>query len=282
MVFFLMAALPRPLKESHPQSALRETERKTLVHILVIHHWPQEDPTVEQTVAEALGMLVFETRQRMVGGGPVVIAKFADRQQAETLEARLMKEGVPTLLVDTETLRARAEPLWVRTFRLDETALDLETAGGENVKLPYAKIRLMLSATTVVGQSESTSTITKRKFSLGKTLLAGGIPLTKKVKQQQTLRSEERDEVLCLHALNHPPIFFCRGTLNYAGLGVAIQLSRELNFTHLKNELTRYAPQALRDNRLLNRANQVRLLGTSLDPDSHLDLAFEILVRTLL
>lgn len=251
------------------------------MHVAVIHHWPEENPAMAQTVAETLGILVFEARQRMAGGGPVVIAKFADPQQAETLAARLKQGGVPTLLIDTEALRARAKPFRVRQFRLDDTTLYMETAAGENEKLPYAEISLMLAATTVVGQSESTTTVTERKFSLGKTMMAGGIPMTKKVKQQLTLRSEERDEVLCLHVAGRPSILFCRGALNYAGLGAAMQLSRELNFTHLKTELSRRAPQALVDNRLLKRAGQVRLLGTSFDPDTHLDLAFEILIHTL-
>jgi len=250
------------------------------MHVVVIHHWQEENPAVTQTVADALGMLVFEMRQRMVGGGPVVIASYADPQQAEALADGLQQAGVPTLVIDTESLRTRFKPFLVRLFSLHDTNLQLETAGGQSEKFPYAEISLILAATTVAGQSETTATVTERKFSLGKTMMAGGIPMTKKVKQEITVRSEERDEVLCLYAAGRAPALFRRGAMNYAGLGEAMQLSRELNFAYLKSELRRRVPQAGFDDRLLKRPGQVRLLGTTLDPDANLDLAFEILART--
>jgi len=186
------------------------------------------------------------------------------------------------VLIDTELLRTKDKPFMVRQFTLHDGTLQLETAAGQSEKLQYKEISLLLAATAVVGQTESTATVTERKFSLGKTMLAGGIPMTKKVKQTMTLQSEERDEVLCLFAIGHRPVLFRREAMNYAGLGEAMQLSRELNFNYLKSELRRRAPQAVFDDRLLKKAGQVRLLGSSLDPDTHLDLAFEILARTLL
>jgi hypothetical protein len=67
----------------------------------------------------------------------------------------------------------------------------------------------------------------------------------------------------------------------YDGFGAAMKLSRELNFAYLKSELRRLCPEAVYDDRLLNRLGQVRLLGPALNPESSLDLAFEILARSL-
>lgn len=58
-------------------------------------------------------------------------------------------------------------------------------------------------------------------------------------------------------------------------------MSRDLNFSHLRNELQRLAPRALYDDRLLKRAGVVHVLGKSLSPDTDLDLALEILARCL-
>jgi hypothetical protein len=250
------------------------------MHLVVIHNWRADSPAVVEVVAEALGMLVFEARQRMAGGGPVVIAKFADPQPAALLVDRLEREDVPALLIDSEELRSRHQPFPVRQFVLTGTSLQLESAGGERIECPYAGISLLLSATVVLSPTESPTTATVRKFSLGKTVLAGGIPMTKKVKQESTPRREERDEMICLYSSDRP-FFLIRGTLDFAGLGVARQLTRNLNFGYLKEELRRRAPQALFDDRLLNLAGQVRLLGTAFDPKNHLDLAMAILARTL-
>lgn len=250
------------------------------MQVVVIHRWREDDPAVVQMVAEALGVLVFDARQRMAGGGPAVIAKFAEQQPAVELVARLQQGGVPTVLIDTEQLRGAEGAFPVRHFKLTDAELWVANAAGEKRRFGYSQIDLLLNATTVVGVNETTTTTTEHKFSLGKTVMAGGIPMTKKVKSETTLRSEERDEVLCLYAGGRSYLLR-RGALNYSGLGDAMQLTRELNFTHLKSELRRLAPQAVFDDRLLKPAGQVRLLGGALDPSSHLDLSFEILALTL-
>jgi hypothetical protein len=247
------------------------------MQIVVIHGWPQNDPAVAQTVAEVLGLLVFEVRQRMVGDGPVVIAKFADPQAAESVRKRLEQGGVPVLLIDSDQ---RQNPFAVRLFAFTDTSLQIATAAGEVRAIPFARITHLLTATTVVVPAASGARVTERKFSLGKTVLAGGIPMTKKVQRQTTGSHEERDELLWL-LVDRSPVLFRRGGLDYAGLGAAKQLTRELNFNRLKSELRGRAPHAVFDDRLLKRAGQVRLLGTSFDPDAYLDLAFEILARTL-
>jgi hypothetical protein len=69
--------------------------------------------------------------------------------------------------------------------------------------------------------------------------------------------------------------------MTYDGLGAAMKLSRELNFTYLISELRRLSPGAAYDDRLLKRVGQTRLLGPALNPETNLDLAAEILARSL-
>jgi len=252
------------------------------MYVLVIHQWPENDPLVAKTVAESLGMLVFEVRQRMAGGGPVVIATFAELRQAEARAESLRQQGIPTLLIDPATLRAVSAPFHVRQFVLNDASLQIATADGQREQFPYTEVSLIISAINVGGRSESTATVSERKLSIGKTLLAGGIPMTKKVKHDVTTHGEERNEVLHLVVPGRPAVILSCAALNYTGLGSAMQMSRPLNFSHLKAELIRRAPQAIVDERLLKRAGQARLLGPSLNPDIHLDLACEILERSLL
>jgi hypothetical protein len=252
------------------------------MHVLVIHQWRENDPLVAKTVADSLGMLVFDVRQRVAGGGPVVISTYAEQSQAETRAETLKQSGIPTLVLDPAALHAISGPFQVRQFKLDAGSLQIETSNGQSEQLPYAEILLMISAISVGGRSEGIGTLSERKFSLGKTLLAGGIPMTKKVKHEVKTNSEERDELLYLVAPDRPAVILACGALNYAGLGSAMQMSRPLNFSYLKTELIRRAPQAVVDERLLKRAGQARLLGPSLNPDIYLGLACEILTRSLL
>ena len=50
--------------------------------VVAIYGWREETPEMAQSLAGALGIMVFEARQRLIGGGPSVVASFADQQQA--------------------------------------------------------------------------------------------------------------------------------------------------------------------------------------------------------
>jgi hypothetical protein len=76
-------------------------------------------------------------------------------------------------------------------------------------------------------------------------------------------------------------VVFSRATMSYDGLGDAMQVSCDLNFGYLKNALRRLAPQATYNDLLLKRAALVKVLGPALSPEADLDLAFEILARSL-
>lgn len=251
------------------------------MHIIAVYGWQKEEVAVAKIIADTMGTLAFEARQKISGGGPAVLTSFADQHQAETIAARLSQDGVPALVIDTAAVRSRNQPLQVRRFVLETQALRLESFAGELFDINYDTIDLLLVATCNSGQTQTTDTVTERKFSLGRTLLAGGVPMTRKVTREETVTIEERSETLWLYTQKQATVIFDRAAMNYAGLGDAMQLSHDLNFAHMKNELRRLAPQASYDDRLLKRAGLVRVLGSSLSPETDLDLAFEILARSL-
>lgn len=250
------------------------------MHIVAIHGWQKDEDVVARIIADILGLLVFEARQKIVGGGPVVLATFADQSQAEALAARLLRDGIPALVLDTAAMRRQSQPFPVRRFVLAAQELQLESLAGEHCAIAYGTIELLLVATSSL-QRETTATVTERKFSIGKTLLAGGVPMSKKVTHQENVTSVERDETLWLYAQGRATALFARDALNYDGFGSAMQMSRDRNFAQLKNGLRSKAPQAGYDDRLLKAAGIARLLGPSLSPESNLDLACEILARSL-
>lgn len=250
------------------------------MHLVVIHGWQEVSSELVESLSAALGIIPFEARQKLLGGGPSVLASFADQGRAEELAARLVEGGFAVLIVDPQEVRSGEAPFDVCSFELTGQALKVETADGRSEAIAYGQIKLLISATGIVLQTEEAE-VTTRKFSVGKTLMAGGVPMSKKVKEQQEVTTEVRDRLLCLYAGKRPPFLLRQGALQYEGLGEAKQLSRERNFTHLAAELSRLCPTALYDERLLQRAAQVRLLGPALAPESNLDLAFGILARCL-
>lgn len=250
------------------------------MHCVVIHGWKAETPELVQALSGALGITAFEARQRMIGKGPVVVANFADQGQALALAKKLNQNGIATLVVAAAEVGGSAGYFIVRRFELNQASLRIEQADRQHAEIPYGEIDLLLPAASIVEYSEKKTT-TKRTFSLGKTIMAGGIPMSKKIERQEEVTIEERSKVLYLYAGSRPPIIFSQNGMVYDGLGKAMRLSRELNFGYLISELRRLSPGAVYDDRLRNRAGLVRLLGPALDPETNVDLAVEILARSL-
>lgn len=248
--------------------------------VIAIHSWKEETPELVQTLATALGILAYEARQRLIGGGPAVVASFADHAQARELAQKLIQSGIKALVIDATAVRARTGQLIVRRFELGRESLQIETVNAPQVSIPYGAIDLLMAATSIVNYAE-TKAVTERKLSIGKTMLAGGIPVFKKVETLEEVTVEERGRVLYLYAGDHPPVIFVQNGITYDGLGPAMQLSRELNFSYLSEQLRLLSSGALFDNRLINRLGQVRLLGPALNPETNLDLAAAILARCL-
>jgi hypothetical protein len=250
------------------------------MHVVVIHGWTEETTELVQALANTLGITAYEMRQRMIGGGPAVVANFADPQTARTMAAKLNQRGVATLIIDTNAVLNSAGRFVVRRFEIKERSLHIQAGDGQSAEIAYADIDLLLPGTRIRGQSKTIS-VSERKFNLGRTILSGGIPLTKKVERQEQVNTEERDNLFCLYAGERPPAVFSQSGLAYEGLGTAMKLTRELNFAYLKSELRRHSPAAGYDDRLLNRLGQVRILGPAQNPETNLDLAFHILARSL-
>lgn len=249
------------------------------MHLVVIHGWQEAGPELVQALTAALGLTPFELRPRLMGGGPAVVGRFADKQQAARLAETLRPSGVATFVLDSDDARSRGQHV-VRHFTLDSGTLTVETAGGEAVRTPLTAVRQLLAAIGISVQSESI-TVTERKLSLGKTLLAGGIPLKKTVTRQEEVQTQEQEKMLFVAAGDLPLLVFRQNGMNYDGFGPTMKLTRELNFSHLIAELRRLCPTAVFDDRLQQRAGQVRVLGPAIDPGANLDLAAAILSRCL-
>jgi len=250
------------------------------MQVVVIHGWTGEGAELAPAIAAALGNTVFEVRQRMIGGGPAVVASFAEPQRARELASRLSQAGVAALVVDGALVRGEPGHFAVRRFELAQGALRIEAADGRRAELPYGEISLLLPGISICGQTEL-KTVSERKFSLGRTLLSGGIPLNKTVTRQEEVTTEQRTRLLYLCAPGRPQIAFRQSGMSYDGLGAAMKLSQELNFSFLISELRRLANGARYDDRLVNRLGQVRLLGPAHGTDADLRLAAEILGRCL-
>ncbi len=249
--------------------------------VVIIYGWQVETPELAQALAGTLGIMAFEARQRLIGSGPSVVATFTDHQRARELATKVGRAGIKAMIVDASNVRMRDGFFIVRRFEFQDRVLKIESNNSQQETLPYEEMELFIIGSSYVGYSE-TKTVVEKKFSLGKTLLAGGIPLTKKVERQEVVSSEESELILYLYTQDRSTAVFRLNGVNYDGFGAEMKSSRKMNFSHLIGQLRLHATCAAFDDRLLNRATQARLLGSAQGRESGLDLAAEILARYLL
>jgi hypothetical protein len=251
------------------------------MHLVAIHSLNKDKESMADSLAAALNTTLYEalTRLRCPGSGPFTVAVFAGKEQAEKLSERLNSSGFRSSVLTAEEI-ARDEGAWiVRSFEL-EHQLHIKTEKGENLDIAFQGVELILPGIST-SRDTTTETVKHRSINLGRAVLTGGMILTKTTKTTRDVTTEARERFVNLYASDAPVIVFRENSLDYNSLGPARKLSRSENFAHVLAELRRCCPNALYDERLLNKSAQAALLGPLLNPDKHLAVATALLAKVL-
>jgi hypothetical protein len=252
------------------------------VHIAAIHNLSQNKEALAETLAAALGATVYEalSRLRSPGTGPFVVGVFAAIGPAEELLKRLRAGGFEAALLKEDEIETEAAGFIVRKFRFSSEALIVESREEESLAVDYSSMDLIIRGASIE-QSTVTETVKERKFDPGMALLTSGLKMTKTTEKTIESTAQTREGFFYLYAGDQQTLIFREGGLAYDSLGIAMQPTRQANFDYVIEELRRRSPEVIYDDRLLNRAGQVQLLGPSLSPEKHLNIATSLLAKVL-
>jgi len=252
------------------------------MHIVAIHNLPENKESLAATLAAALGATVYEalSRLRSPGKGPFVVGVFAAIGPAEELMKKLRAGGFDSALLKEGEIETEAVGFVVRKFRFSGDALIVESRNEESLAINYSSIELILRGTSIA-QSTTTQTVKEKKFDPGMALLTSGLKMTKTTEKILESTVQTREGFVYLYAGDQQTLIFREGGLSYDSLGTALQPTRQANFSYLLEELRRRSQEAIYDDRLLNRAGQVQLLGPSLRPENHMHIATSLLAKVL-
>jgi hypothetical protein len=252
------------------------------VNIVAIHDLKEDREPLTKALAADLGVTMYEAgaRLRQPGSGPVTVAVFAEEAPATALCEKLRTTGFKAAVLTGGEIETEGRASIVRRFGLGADGLDAVTEKGESIRIAYAEIDLILRGTVIV-RGTTTETTKNRSVSLGSAVLSGGMKITKTTKTVREVTTEERQGFFNLYAADRFPLVFRENALMYDSLGPALKPFRAANFTYLIAELRRRCPDALYDERLLNRTAQAGLLGPSLNPEEHLIVATALLQKVL-
>ncbi len=241
-----------------------------------------DEETMAPKMAEILGMSLYDARLRLraADGGPAVAALFHELEGARACSRALGNAGFQAVVLTPEMIETEADRFLVRSFSLGVGGLGAISRQGETLEIPFPSVDLILRGTQIMRQTE-TETVREKKFSLGRAVISGGLVMTKKTTTTHETSTESRENFLHLYAGSLPPVVFRESAVLYDSLGADMQPSRQLNFNFLLQRLKTKCPDAVFDDRLMNRLGQSRVLGSSLPPESHLDIAVSLLAAAL-
>jgi hypothetical protein len=256
--------------------------------VLAIYNLKGNEALLARQLAAILKRTVYEasSRVRAPGGGPSVIASFAEPRAAHAAAAALEARGFDVLLLDATEIETERRRFVVWRCELGDETMRLEarpavaTGTDATLVVPYAGIDLLLRGVTIVTRKAVVPTTTRR-LSLVRAALTGGLMLTKSVRPPRPPPVEEREGFLHLYTRGMPPLAWREDRLQYRSLGKALLPSRHANFAQVVAELRRRCPGATYDERLATRAGQAQLLGPTLSSDDHLDVAISVLAAAL-
>jgi len=259
-----------------------ESSPSEKMHLVAIYSLNEDKEAMTASLAAVLKVTNYEalTRLRCPGNGPLTVAVFAGKEQAEQLSERLNSAGFKSVVLTAEEIAGATGARIVRSFDLGENELHIETVNYNKLDIFFRDVDLILCGITI-SRDTATETVKQRSISLGRAVLSGGIITTKTTKTKQDVTTEARERFINLYAGGIPVSVFRENTLDYSSLGPARKSSRSENFAYVSAELRRHCPGAPYDERLLNRAAQACLLGPLLNPEKHLAVATALLAKVL-
>jgi hypothetical protein len=225
------------------------------VHIAVV---PPDtvDVSLVSSVAEIIDKSLYDTRLLLAGDIPKIIAHYDSAQAAESIVRDLRASGLAALPFTDSELRQSPQCFTAHTLEFRDAEVVFRDSSG-HVRSMGERSAFLIIKGRIHTSVESETTTVKTKLNLPATLLTGGIPIQRRVKEKTTTSSVEAEyftrlydrETMdtCVEVLQH--------RMNYSFLGAGISVSSVINFNNVITRLREIFPRAIFDDRLMKPFN---------------------------
>lgn len=223
-----------------------------VVHVAVAAPAVLDEGLVKK-VSEIIGKNLYETRLRLTGKIPKIISNLSTMQQAESTAQSLRELGLVVILFSDSELRKRWQIYKARNLKFEEQAITFHDRSGQPKRIEAREAFLILSGRMEAYTEKETIKIVK-KLNLGLTLLTGGIPINKNVKEKIVSRSFQNESFLRLYDRTSPELAveIMQHGFDYSFLGTEMVASATANFGTTIKKIREALPQAIFDDRLID------------------------------
>lgn len=222
------------------------------------------------------------SRLRVLGGWPGILATYGEPGRADDVALALRSAGFTAWVMPGAPAETRVH---VRRFAIQDACLRVEAEPGTSWEAPLHDVRLLLHGTRwelktehvlETGRGSGSSGVSAAGVLLG---MSGPLATSPRA---ETQRREERESFVHVYAAGLPTLVFRASALQYVALrDTPVEPTRVANFARVVAELRERFSHARFDDRLVSRVAQLRLLGPTLRPELHLDVAIALLTRDL-
>lgn len=221
-----------------------------IVHIAVAPPDMLEMSLVKE-VATILNKDSYEIRLLLAGKIPRIVGHYQTTPIAESVAQRLRVLGLVTILCSDSELRKPSVSFRAHTLKLGEGEVIFCDKGGERRIIKATNVFLILKG-TMRTYTEKEATKTAMKFSLPATVLTGGIPIWRRLKEKtKDLSIQTRSFVRLYDWISpDPSVEILQSDFDYSFLGAKMAPSSLTNLSTIIKELRNRLPQAVFDDRL--------------------------------
>jgi hypothetical protein len=222
-----------------------------MVHV-VIAPPPMLEEELINKVAAIVAKTLYETRLRLTGKIPKIVANYADMQMAESTARSLRELGLVVVVCADSELRKSSQIYRAHTLKFDEQAIMFWGRSGQTRRVEPSEVFLIISG-RVQTCTETEVTTTVKKLNVAATLLTGGIPILKKVKEKTMNKSFQTESFARLYGRTSPEpvVELLQHGFDYSFLGVEMASSSAANFSTTVKKIRDAFPEAIFDDRLV-------------------------------
>ena len=228
------------------------------VTLVAITKWAR--PPAQEYAALAALLSIAPPDAKMLCAKPLpILCARMDSDAASVLVAALRARGHGAVAFSLAELPDHDDLLSPRTYSFEDRAFVADKPVGAPLRIASSDIVALVRA-RLARSSETTTSTTKKKFSMGRALATGGLSVRKKQTTETRHREVETEQALyVVSAGGRDWICMREYRLRHQGLGSRLRRTVMENFATLVTMLRELAPTALYDDRLLRQKRRSTL-----------------------
>jgi hypothetical protein len=222
-----------------------------VVHVAIAPPAMLEEELVTK-VATIISKNLYETRLHLTGKIPKIIANYDTMQAAESAARKLRELGLVVIVCTDSELRQSSPIYRAHTLKLEEQAVIFWDRNVQARRVEPSEVFLIIR-----GKMQTCTEIevitTVKKLNIAATLMLGGIPVSKRVKEKAKNKSFQTESFIGLYGRTsaEPLVELLQQGLDYSFLGLEMVSSSVANFSNTVKRIRGVFPEAIFDDKLV-------------------------------